>query len=670
MAYRRVSKEEFENWVAQNPGGVARVNGVETPVGGGAKDLGFFGNLARSVTKPVRALASMPEYLVQALSAASRGETGLQPGEYKSIFLTPEEENAWARDPLREGLKSSVGLGAGLIPGGGGAATSTAGKIGTAGARGVASGALGGLGYSDPGEELEGLGTGALWGGVLGAGLQGVSEAAGALKASKASNKLDDMASDLKTTAYKKKIGKAPTAKQGKYDLVRESMKLADDFNYKVNSADDLYKFSDELFNSYGGVANQYARNFDELGGAISVQDIKKPLLDKIAKAKTPELKAPYQKVLRSIDDATMGSDVLSASDLLQLKREWGSLGNWNQLTPTKERVVAKAWEEAYRSADDVLDSALSSAGMKDFRKVNKILSTAIEQQNWARRAAASRSGQQVWTDMAQDATMFSTALGGGPGGVAGFLASKGLQRYGEDIASKGLSGAGRVVRAVEGLGSILPGLASVGQRATPAIVGATEAMPERQETQEPQQEGLGGMLSPQEQGPQIDESALINAVLSGQISRGDAEWLMEMLGLQASETSNLETAISELERLYGAGTPQSLSLGDKSTGVIGLANKGIAAGKGAFNQDFADRKAAYDQARALAVGIINQARAAGVLNEGEYQTMIENMPNEYTTERVAQDWFQNVRRMLANSGKSEETNNAAITNIMPWIAQ
>lgn len=148
--------------------------------------------------------------------------------------------------------------------------------------------------------------------------------------------------------------------------------------------------------------------------------------------------------------------------------------------------------------------------------------------------------------------------------------------------------------------------------------------------------------------------------VLSGEISGAEANAVLSLLGMDKEEDSEevglLDNAINELERLYGAGTESSLSRGDYNTGLGGLASSiGIGFNK-AFNQDFMDRKASYDQQRALAVGIINKAREAGVLNEGEYLTMIENMPNERTTEKVARDWFNNARRLLSRKKGTSTT--------------
>lgn len=641
--------EAARQWLAANPNRAYTNLTTNQQV---VREPGFLERLGLGITKPFRtALGVGQEFgnTIRDLSNVSRGDWSTfmdRPDRY--ALMSEEETEALQRDPVRAGLKSAAGTLAYAVPGGAVRGTvGTGARIGQAAARGLGAGALSGFGLSEEGEELGSTLTGGALGGILGGGLQGVSEISRVVKTRKLADNLAKTADDFEVNAYTKRIGSKPTMGQGKYDLARDSLGMAKAKGVNIKNADDLYAFSDDLFREYGPVASQYAQQFDNMGGAIPLDKVKEPLLKKLAETKTKELRAPIERVLKSIDEATGGAPSISASDLLQLRREWGNLGNWSKLTPAKEQAIAKAWETAYSQTNNVLDDAFKSVGLDDFKEVNKALKTAIEQQNWARRTAATRSGQQVWTDMAQDATMFGTALGSGPGGLAGFAASKGLQRYGEDIASKGLRTASKVAGGTSALGEILPLAVQVGQRAIPvlpALLGQGEQAPQV-ETPE-----VTGYALPQ--GPQIDQMALIDAVLSGAISTSEADWLMKTLG--GGQESTLETAINELERLYGAGTPQSLSLGKRSTGISGLVSKGVAKGRTAFDQEFADRKAAYDQARALAVGIINQAREAGVLNEGEYQVMIANMPNEYTTEKVAQDWFTNVRRMLANKGKTQ----------------
>ena len=52
----------------------------------------------------------------------------------------------------------------------------------------------------------------------------------------------------------------------------------------------------------------------------------------------------------------------------------------------------------------------------------------------------------------------------------------------------------------------------------------------------------------------------------------------------------------------------------------------------------------------ALVGGAINQAAGAGVLNGGEYERLaMKSFPNEYTSEAVAKQWFNNARKVLSS---------------------
>lgn len=157
-------------------------------------------------------------------------------------------------------------------------------------------------------------------------------------------------------------------------------------------------------------------------------------------------------------------------------------------------------------------------------------------------------------------------------------------------------------------------------------------------------------------------KQVLAMGILNGQISGSEANAVISLLGLEedpAAENEDLAllgNAINQMESLYGVGTEDSMSI-KRNVGIGGLFNKaGRTIGKG-FNQDLMDRKTAYDQQKALAAGILNKARLAGTLNEGEFQVMIANMPNEYSTEEQAANWFNNVRNLfLSNGGYSGGT--------------
>lgn len=115
-----------------------------------------------------------------------------------------------------------------------------------------------------------------------------------------------------------------------------------------------------------------------------------------------------------------------------------------------------------------------------------------------------------------------------------------------------------------------------------------------------------------------------------------------------AAFVKQLQNTVNVMEQIYGEnGKPLSL----KSTaGVQGALTKGGRKYQVATNQAMQDRVTAYKQAAALAVGIINKARGAGTLNAGEFDIMMANIPNEYTSETAAKAWFTNARRILDNA--------------------
>lgn len=110
-----------------------------------------------------------------------------------------------------------------------------------------------------------------------------------------------------------------------------------------------------------------------------------------------------------------------------------------------------------------------------------------------------------------------------------------------------------------------------------------------------------------------------------------------------------LGKSLDQMEKLYFT-DKGDLSAGATTTGVGGVVSKANQARKKAFSQDFNDRLESYNQMKTLAIGIINKAREAGVLNAGEFEQMMAATPNENTSKKVAQDWFKNVKELLTNS--------------------
>lgn len=543
MALKYLNAEELEKWKANNPGGTyfdTMGNPVRIP--STTKDLGFLGNLARTVSKPFRMGGGVAQefgYTLADLLRMAQGKDQLdRPESY--LGLTEEESKALYGDPVKEGLKSAAGIMSYAVPAGAAKGVTGLKAVGQAGLKGAGAGALGNFGLSESGEELQSILKGGVTGGLFAGALQGIGEVSKGIKAAKISNKLDDMADELQASALKKDIGIAPTTKQGKNILPKQISEKASSMGVKIKSPEDLKSFGQALYESNANVANQAAQQLDDLGRVIDITEIKRPLLEQLAKTKSPELQAPIQKVIDSIDNATGGSNAISASDLLNLRREWGKLGNWNPFMDPAATTTAGAFEAAYMRANDLLDDAFKGAGITGFKDANKAISLSIDADNWAERAIANKSNRPLWNDMTQDAAIAATVFGGGgPGAVLGAVGSKVAQRYAEPIAEKALRGVSKVTSGVGALPQVLQPLITAGQRAVPAIPGINQGISEGRQIQQPQQ--LQPQIPQQDQGISAINLMLAQGVLNGQISATEANAVLSLLGMDAKSTqSNL----------------------------------------------------------------------------------------------------------------------------------
>lgn len=585
MALKYLNAEELERWKAQNPG-KTYFDTAGNPVGvpSNTKDLGFLGNLARTVSKPFRVGAGVAQegyYTLADLVNMAQGKgPAKRPEQY--FGLTQEESQALYEDPLKEGLKSAAGVMSYAVPAGAAKGATTAGsRIGTAAARGAGAGTLGSFALSESGKELETALKGAGLGALMGGALQGVGEGVKAVKSAKIANKLDDMADELQASALKKDIGIAPTTKQGKNILPKQISEKASSMGVKIKSPEDLKSFAQALYESNANVANQAAQQLDDLGRVIDITEIKRPLLEQLAKTKSPELQAPIQKVIDSIDNATGGSNAISAGDLLNLRREWGKLGNWNPFMDPAATTTAGAFEAAYMRANDLLDDAFKGAGITGFKDANKAISLSIDADNWAERAIANKSNRPLWNDMTQDAAIAATVFGGGgPGAVAGAVGSKVAQRYAEPIAEKALRGVSKVTSGLGALPQVLQPLVTAGQRAIPAIPGINQGISEGRQIQQPQQQLPQGVNN---QGISALNLMLAQEVLNGNISATEANAVLSLLGMdQGGATGKMtesqrdyQLAAEAMEQAYGVleqagGAGKLATLGGNIAGFFG----------------------------------------------------------------------------------------------------
>ena len=246
MALKYLNADELEKWKAQNPGGTYYdPMGTQIKVPSTTKDLGFLGNLARTVSKPFRMGGGVAQefgYTLADLIRMAQGKSQLErPEGY--FGLTEEESKGLYEDPLKEGLKSAAGVMSYALPVGAAEGVTGLKAVGQAAKSGLLPGAMGGFSLSESGKELGGTLTGGLTGGLFAGALQGIGEVSRGIKAAKVSNKLDDMADDLRATSLKRDIGIAPTTKQGKNILPKEVANTADQMGIKIKNPEDLKNF-------------------------------------------------------------------------------------------------------------------------------------------------------------------------------------------------------------------------------------------------------------------------------------------------------------------------------------------------------------------------------------------------------------------------------------------
>lgn len=576
----RLTGEAARRWLAENPNASYIDNRTGQKVQAQQNPLL---KILLNITKPLRTVVPAGQELVRTigdLGRTARGEALSQAPE-TYFGMTPEESAEFTEDPLQRGVKAGVGLMSYGVPVGAAKGVTGLKAVGQAAGKGAIAGGMGRLAYSEEGKELEDILKGAAFGGLVGGALQGIGEVSKGIKAAKISNKLDDMADELQASALKKDIGIAPTTKQGKNILPKQISEKASSMGVKIKSPEDLKSFAQALYESNANVANQAAQQLDDLGRVIDITEIKRPLLEQLAKTKSPELQAPIQKVIDSIDNATGGSNAISAGDLLNLRREWGKLGNWNPFMDPAATTTAGAFEAAYMRANDLLDDAFKGAGITGFKDANKAISLSIDADNWAERAIANKSNRPLWNDMTQDAAIAATVFGGGgPGAAVGAVGSKVAQRYAEPIAEKALRGVSKVTSGLGALPQVLQPLVTAGQRAIPAIPGINQGISEGRQIQQPQQQLPQGVNN---QGISALNLMLAQEVLNGNISATEANAVLSLLGMdQGGATGKMtesqrdyQLAAEAMEQAYGVleqagGAGKLATLGGNIAGFFG----------------------------------------------------------------------------------------------------
>ena len=671
MAIRYIKQSELNQYMRDNPH--ARAMGAQQAQPRQAQEpqRGFLEDILMGVTSPLRGMigagvgagktimdiAGGQGDITERLANAPAIEQNIQ--DY-GVTMTPEERSTYARNPLLGGLKQAAGFASYAIPGAGAGA-----GIGKQALNAALAGGVGGFGASREGKELEDTLSGAAFGGVLGGGLGLVGK--GLSKIGSKTNIDNALIGEVSSLEQKGIIN------QGKSMGIKFNPKAADPF------ADIIERTTgaQEIAQKYGEKANlsglSKARGFvnkeitNTLQGSTAQHSIN-DLVESIA----PE--AEGYLGLKSGDQAKnlIKSEIYKAAKVPV---------NTEFLTTQQLAKVKAALQDAAFKGGDTNRSVLQGL---IHEKAYSALESAVPGIKPLYNDLHGLYG--VTPDMARVASKGSSAYIPALGKVPTFGAPEALQNaFGG--AQRGLGKLGRNLPSIaEKAGELLQ--SPLGRGAIPrvsALAPSLMGQPTPEQSLEPTPEDLLSQEmtgTPQDllstpEAPQYtaqDRMAAIKQVADmyglynkyGSMDASAAGMAMKIYpevfadtGMDAADSkaqrqaSILSKGIDQMEQLYGTGTKNSLSLGKYSTGPAGLLAMGGRAIEKATSQDYIDRLTAYTQSREIAVGLVNQARGAGVLNGAERDYMIASIPSENTSEAAAKSWFKNIRDLLVGRMQS-----------------
>jgi len=506
----------------------------------------FLTNLGMTVSQPFRVglLGGAQElgYTIGDLLEAYRGE--LDTSRPKNYFgLTEEESKRLYKDPLKTGVKSAAGVMSWAVPGG--SAAKGIKGIGQAALRGLGSGALSGLSYSEEGKELEGTTGGMALGGILGGGLQEAGQGIGAL-----ANKKTAMKGKVNPKLVK---GSASKLDMSPEEFTGEVTNLLDDMSkkgYKVDSskniANSLKPYMKEVQEEItrSGLTSKYSPDISELQ---TVYESAKPHITG---------KGVSSKFMEISDDFFAKKNP-TVTDVLKYKEVVDSLGG--------------GYSAVQKSGKPFLAQT-----MKTIRNESRSLLTPDEGVN-AILERASRAMKLKPTLLKNPEVVKNIGIGG----ILPVHASINVRPLGDKLSNL----PGKIKQAVlpgEGLAQGVQGLAGIGQRTIPAMVGMSaqpgqEELPQGELPQEglpqgvsplgvPSEGGMGqvdiigqelqkmGFGGQQQEAQQVDWDGLTmeltQAVMSGQMSPTEADWILSTLQQTYGAQSGEGDFATQLEQL------------------------------------------------------------------------------------------------------------------------
>lgn len=472
----------------------------------------------------------------------------------------------------------------------------------------------------------------------------------------------------LSTNAFVTKYGK-PTITEGGRKIIKYVNNLG--FN-KAKDAEDLASMA---FKTYSEGGNTLANQI-KTASTKSVPIEKKALLEfidsQINSQKLASNKLPWEAVKKDLAELP---NKISIEDFYRIKQDIGLKPNWANIA---EKSTNEAYAKTYTQMNKLLNEKLKASGMNDFVKLNQTISNAKKVLDFANKRAINVPGTRgigLKDVIAGGAGLATGNPFGALGGillnrVAGSptvtnLVGKGASKTGEKLASTLPNKAGNVSSLTSA--NILQNLLGTNQSTQQNIPNI-----ENQPTPQPNNINLPtGVLPTQQNQPTISKDELILLSLLDPKNASTYKTLYDLSGGDKKEdvkTNDAIIALDQLQNIYfGDKTKKegSLSIGKQNVGLGGILPRLGTEGKKLTDQNYVDRLKTYDTTKSFLIGILNQARGAGVLNEGEYQTMVANMPNEYSTDAQATNYFTEVRNFLKAKMGVTETDNTEVLKLL-----
>lgn len=681
-----MTQSQIQAFIAANPGKrltVRNASGATTQMGATPQQpqsRGLVGDIVTGLVDPAaRFVTGAAEQLRQ-----SRGIGKAKEGGYTPLYMNQDEWKQYEENPFLKNVQNVAGLATYAVPGGGSVPAM------------IARGAIGGglLGFSQassPDDILTGITEGALTGGVVGGGLglagkavKGIAKGAGKVFAKgseeEGSGLFSRAAKKLSTKTESQEFGNFQRAMGAKVDDQRIMPSFKELGFTAAKDADNLVNMADSVISTEAPKLQPVFEQLDKQVGKVKLGSkdyfkIVKPLQETVFSKTLPnDVRQGASDALDTIVEIfKRNGDEVSHTQLYAIKQGLGQLKAKFGTTVT-EGSRANAFRDAYFAINDLVDDKLKAIGFEDFRNINKNIHVANEALDYANKVGSkAMAGRPI---NLFDAITAAGGLTGGPAGFAGgALASKALQsRAAEGLVTKGMNSAANILEKIPKIQT--SGLVDKVNKVAQSKAGqAAGGLLKRPIVQMGLANTLGSQGSDQSMGVDgLTESGLANTSMVGTQS-DPTESLMraqQMLGpgassnsiitlakyldqkTKASATENdkmqLSNSLDEMQRLYGVGTNNSLSQGANTVGPGGLVSKAGQDIRKSVDQDYVNRLTSYKQMASLAAGILNKARGAGTLNAGEFEVMMQNIPNEYTSEQQASDWFNNARLMLARA--------------------